>query len=112
MSGYRGKRKRCPDALLHRGPGLDAHGFIALPLEHREDLVGMRTTTRLHGDVELRALGRNVEEPAAVIDLKDVDAEIAEQRRDLPEHTGAVRDRQPERNDAAFAFELAHHDGR
>src|ERR1700675_3229449 len=60
---------------LHGGAGLDAHRMIAVGGERRQDFRGMRGVTRLDRHVELGALGRNIEEQAAVIDLQDVGAE-------------------------------------
>ena len=47
---------------------------------------------------------------AAVLDLEDVGAKLAEHRRDLPEQPRPVGDREAERHDPLLAFELAHHD--
>ena len=70
----------------------------------------MRGVARLDRDVELGALGRHVEEQAAVVDFQDVRAELAEPRGDHAEHARPVRNGQAERHDAALALELAHHD--
>ena len=70
----------------------------------------MGAVAGLDRDIELGALGRHIEKQPAVIDLQDVDAELPEPGRDLPEHAGPVRDRQAERDDALVALELAHHD--
>ena len=81
-------------AHIHRIAGLDARRLIAVLLESREDLVGMRAVARLDRHVEARALRRHVEEQAPVVDLEDVGAELAEPGRDLastPGRSGMVR---------------------
>src|SRR5476649_1866629 len=63
---------------LHGGAGLDPHRRIAVGGERRQDLRGMGGVARLDRDVELGALGRHVEEQAAVIDLQDISSKHAE----------------------------------
>ena len=46
-----------------------------------------------------------------MIDVKNIGAELAEPRRDLPKTPGPVRNGEAERDDALVTFEFAHHDG-
>ena len=57
------------------------------------------------------ALRRHVEEQAAVRDLEDVGAELAEPARDAAEEARPIMRGDAERGDAVLPFELADHDG-
>ena len=59
---------RTASRLLHRGAARHADRRIAGCRERRKNLFGVRGIARLHGDVELRALGGNVEEQPMMID--------------------------------------------
>src|SRR4051812_40698792 len=65
---------------------------------------------RLDRDVELGALCRYIEKQAAVVDLENIRAKLAQARRDHAEHARAIRDGEPERHDLILALQLAHHD--
>src|SRR5262249_16567580 len=80
---------------FHRGAAWHAHRRIARSRERLKNLFGMRGVARLDGDVELGALGRNVEEQPMMIDGENIGAERAEHSGDLPENAGPIGDRQP-----------------
>src|SRR5262245_18640686 len=81
-------RPKQQNYLFHSRRCLDSDRLIALPLERRQDLLDVRPVARLDGHIESRPLGRDVEEQAVVIDLQNVDTELAEPCRDMPEHAG------------------------
>src|SRR5262245_12509125 len=97
-------------ASLHHGCRVDPHRLEALALEHLEHPFRMRAIPRFHGDVELGALSRHVEEESAVLNRKNIDAELSKPGGNLTEHAGLVGDGQPEGDDAVLALEFPHHD--
>ena len=54
---------------------------------------------RLDGDVDARALGRDVEHRAVVEHFEDVAAVLADGRGDAAEHAGPVADQEAHRDD-------------
>src|SRR5215468_3215427 len=72
-----------PNSSLHGGRRLDPHRLKTFRLERGQYFLDMGAVAGLDRDIELGALGRHVEEQPVVIDFEDVDAKLAQSRRDM-----------------------------
>src|SRR5580704_14676506 len=97
---------------LQSGTALDPHRPIAFVHKRAKYLLGMGAVARLHGDVELGALGRYIEKQPVMIDPENIGAEFTEPAGNLAENTGAIGNGETERHDAVGPLQFAHHDGR
>ena len=61
---------------MQRRTSLHAHGLVAVGGERAKNVLGVKGVARLHGDIELGALGRHVEKQAMVIDRQDIGAKL------------------------------------
>src|SRR3984885_4123065 len=65
-------------ASLERCPAFQAYRLITVGGKRAKNLLRVSAVARLHGDIELRALGGNVEEQPVMIDAENIGAEFAE----------------------------------
>src|ERR1700674_1490180 len=65
---------------------------ITVVPQRAKNLLGVQAVPRFHGDVELGALGRNVEEQPMMFDAENIGAKLAEPACDLPQNSGPIGD--------------------
>src|SRR6202790_2858263 len=99
------------EQALERRAAFHPHRLVTVVRQSAKNFLGVGAVSRLHGHVELGALGRNVEEQAGMIDAENIGAELAQPARDLAQNPGPVGDGQTERYNAVIPLQFAHHDG-